>query len=127
MSDIVGPNGQPASRVQLSIERTNVGGTEVEYQTDPRVGVAQISPEAFGLVGVMMGNPPQPRYVFADPMNLLSVLISQINVNSALIRELLTQRAQITALSEALEQRNEAASAPTERIERHDVDDIVVE
>jgi hypothetical protein len=125
MSDIVGPNGHPVSRVQLSIERTHIGGTEVEYQTDPRVGVAQIQPEAFGLVGIMVGQPPQPRYVFADPMNLLSVLISQINVNSALIRELLTQRAQITALQSVLEER--AASAPTERIERHDVDDVIVE
>ncbi len=123
MSDIVGPNGQPASNVNLTIERATVGGTPVEYQTDPRIAITSIPPEGFGLRGVMLG--AHPAYVFGNPENLLQFLVSQINVNSALIRELLTQRTRIDALQAALEER--VASAPTERIERHDVDDIIAE
>lgn len=103
MSDLVGPNGNPINTTAFTLARAQIGGVECEYQTDPRVGINKIVPEAFGLVGILIGSPPTPVYVLASPENLLGFMASQINMNSALTRELLTQREQINALTAALE------------------------
>ena len=121
MSEIVGPNGQPA-QINFDTDRAPIGGVECEYQTDPRVGVNRLVPEAIGLVATMICNPPRPVYVVVQPEALCTFVASQINMNSALIRELLTLRKQIEAVNTTIEER--LASAPTERL---DADDIVVE
>lgn len=119
-SNLLAPNGQKVTDLQL--QRTTIGGTPVDYQADPAVAV-QISPAAFGMTGIMLqnglGGQPLPAFVLTNDQNLPSLLSAQLNINNAVIRELIALRQQVRALLAAAG----AQPTPTEQASAPEADD----
>jgi hypothetical protein len=92
--------GQDKELVDLQLQRVEVGGLEVDIQPDPRIAVS-LQAAGFGIVGILIGSPPQMLYCLSKPENLLNILAAHMNIQNALIRECVQLRTALVELADA--------------------------
>lgn len=85
--------------VQVDMKQAMIGGVPLDYNADPRIALAL------------------PRNVFANPDHLLGLLSAQINIQNALIREIIDLRARLGISPDGTQ------AAPAEEQEPQDIED----